>query len=158
MKWKYNFLLLLFFFSIKSPAFGKASVTGFMGNIEEITKANKSFRKVIYTGKKLQLVLMTLKPGEEIGLEMHKDTDQFFRIESGKGEVLINGKKSSIRENDSIFVPSGSKHNITNTGNSPLQLYTLYGPPNHKDQIIHETKQQAAESKKEDKFDGKTTE
>lgn len=132
--------------------------TGFIGNITEMTIENKNFRNVIYTAKKLQLVLMTLKSGEDIGEETHKDTDQFFRFEKGKGEVMIDGKKTSIKENDAVLIPAGSKHNVTNTGSGLLQFYTLYGPPTHKDKTVKETKNLADISKGKEKFDGKTSE
>lgn len=106
---------------------------GFVRNIEELTERNSDFRRVLYTGNYLQLVLMSLEPGEEIGEEVHDDRDQFFRIEQGEGEVLIDGRRTDIASDDAIIVPSGARHNVINTGNRPLRLYTLYGPPEHKD-------------------------
>ena len=129
---------------------------GFVEDIETITESNKDFRRVLYTAHHLQLVVMSLKPGEEIGEETHNDTDQFFRVEKGKGEVVINGETHKIRADDAIIVPAGARHNVINTGNKRLKLYTLYAPPQHRDGIVRKTKQEAAES--EEHFDGKTTE
>jgi mannose-6-phosphate isomerase-like protein (cupin superfamily) len=131
-------------------------MNGFVKGIEELTEANKDFRRVLYTGKHLQLVLMALKPGEEIGEEVHTDRDQFFRIEKGKGEVVIDGKRTGIKSDDAMLVPAGARHNVINTGDKPLLLYTLYGPPEHKDGIVRATKAEAEASKEH--FDGKTTE
>ena len=127
---------------------------GFVANIEELTTQNSDFRRVLYTGKNLQLVLMAIQPGEEIGEEVHDDRDQFFRIEKGTGEVWIDGSRSSVKDDDAIIVPAGARHNIVNTGNKPLQLYTLYAPPEHRDRVIQVTKADALE----EHFDGKTTE
>jgi mannose-6-phosphate isomerase-like protein (cupin superfamily) len=129
---------------------------GFVGDIEDQAEGNSDFRRVIYTGKNIQLVLMSLKPGEDIGEEVHKDRDQFFRIEKGKGEVLIDGKRSKIKGDDAVLVPAGARHNIINTGEKPLRLYTLYGPPEHRDGTVHATKADAQRMK--DHFDGKTSE
>lgn len=130
---------------------------GFKTNIENDTIENKNFRKVIYTAKKLQLVLMSLKAGEDIGEETHKDADQFFRFERGSGKCIIDGHEYRVKQGDVIVVPAGAKHNIINTNKEEeLKLYTLYGPPQHKDGIVRSTKQEA-EAKKE-AFDGKTTE
>ena len=131
-------------------------MNGFVKDIEELTEANKDFRRVLYTGKHLQLVLMALKPGEEIGEEVHADTDQFFRVEKGTGEILIDGNPASIKSDDAMIVPAGARHNVINTGDKPLLLYTLYGPPEHKDGIVRATKAEAEAS--EEHFDGKTTE
>lgn len=127
---------------------------GFVADIEKLTVENTDFRRVLYTGKYLQLVLMTLQPGEEIGAEVHEDHDQFFRIESGSGEVLIDGKRTPIKDDDAVIVPAGARHNVINTGDQPLALYTLYGPPEHRDGVVHATKAEASE----EHFDGKTTE
>ncbi|HLU19706.1 MAG TPA: cupin domain-containing protein [Pusillimonas sp.] len=127
---------------------------GFVDDIEKLTVENDLFRKVLYTGKHLQLVLMTLQPGEEIGSEVHEGHDQFFRIEEGKGEVVIDGKATAIEDDDAIIVPAGAEHNVINTGSEPLRLYTLYGPPEHRDGVVHATKA----DEKEEHFDGKTTE
>lgn len=129
---------------------------GFVDDIEKLTVENDLFRKVLYTGKNLQLVLMTLQPGEEIGAEVHEGHDQFFRIEEGEGEVVIDGKTSPIKDDDAIIVPAGAKHNVINTGSEPLRLYTIYGPPEHRDGVVHETKEKADAS--EEHFDGKTSE
>jgi mannose-6-phosphate isomerase-like protein (cupin superfamily) len=131
-------------------------MNGFVKDIEELTEANEDFRRVLYTGKHLQLVLMALKPGEEIGEEVHADRDQFFRVEKGKGEVVIDGKRTRIESDDAMLVPAGARHNVVNTGDRPLLLYTLYGPPEHKDGIVRATKAEAEASKEH--FDGKTTE
>ena len=133
---------------------------GFHDNIQEDTLENENFRKVLYTGKNMQLVLMTLQPGENIGME-HHDADQFFRFEGGVGQCIINGNEYDIKADDSIFVPGGAEHDVINTSDSELlQLYTLYGPPNHIDGAVHETKEDAdaAEKSGEDKPDGVTTE
>ena len=119
---------------------------GFIGNIEERTAANRDFRHVIYTGSHLQLVLMTLQPGKDIGEEVHEDTDQFFRVEQGKGEVVVDGKKTKIEAGTAIVVPAGARHNITNKGDEPLTMYTLYGPPQHADGTVHRTKGEAESS------------
>jgi mannose-6-phosphate isomerase-like protein (cupin superfamily) len=129
---------------------------GFVGDIEDQAEDNSDFRRVIYTSKNLQLVLMSLKPGEDIGEEVHKDGDQFFRIEKGKGEVLIDGKRSKIKGDDAVLVPAGARHNIINTGEKPLRLYTLYGPPEHRDGTVHATKADAQRLKEH--FDGKVSE
>ena len=129
---------------------------GFVQDIEELTERNSDFRRVLYTGKHVQLVLMFLKTGEDIGEEVHPDRDQFFRIEEGEGEVLIDGRKTTIEENFGIVVPAGARHNIRNTGDKPLKLYTLYGPPEHADGTVHETKADAEAS--EEHFAGQTTE
>jgi len=129
---------------------------GFVEDIEELTEDNKDFRRVLYTGKHLQLVLMALRPGEEIGEEVHEDHDQFFRVEKGKGEVWIDGERTKIKSDDAIIVPAGAKHNVINTGDKSLKLYTLYGPPDHKDGVVHKTKADAEAS--EEHFDGTTTE
>ena len=129
---------------------------GFVADIEELTEENSDFRRVLYTGKKLQLVLMAIKPGGEIGEEVHEDRDQFFRVEKGKGEVLIDGNPSKIKSDDAIIVPAGARHNIRNTGDKPLRLYTLYAPPEHRDGTVHVTKADTDASGEH--FDGKTTE
>jgi mannose-6-phosphate isomerase-like protein (cupin superfamily) len=129
---------------------------GFADNIEKLTTENDLFRKVLYTGQYMQLVLMSLKPGEEIGAEVHEDHDQFFRVEAGSGEVIIDGKTTPIQDDDAIIVPAGARHNVVNTGSEPLKLYTLYGPPEHREGVVHSTKAQADAS--DEHFDGKTTE
>jgi len=133
---------------------------GFHDDIEQDTLENDNFRKVIYTAKNMQLVLMTLKPGENIGSE-HHDSDQFFRFEAGVGECIINGNKYNVKDGDSILIPGGAEHDVINTSDTTaLQMYTLYAPPNHTDKIIHVTKEEAVKDEKsgKDKFRGKTTE
>ena len=127
---------------------------GLVEDIEKLTKENDNFRKVLYTGKHLQLVLMTLQVGEEIGAEVHETHDQFFRIEEGKGKVVIDDNTYDVEDDDAVIVPAGARHNVINTGDEPLRLYTLYGPPEHRDGVIHPTK--ADES--EEHFDGRTSE
>jgi mannose-6-phosphate isomerase-like protein (cupin superfamily) len=129
---------------------------GFVEDIEEMTEENSEFRHVLYTGKHLQLVVMALKPGQEIGEEIHSNRDQFFRIEKGKGEIEIDGNARKIKADDAIVVPAGARHNLVNTGSKMLKLYTLYGPPNHVDHLIQKTKAEADASK--EKFEGVTTE
>ncbi len=130
---------------------------GFKADLEKETKKNSYFRRVLYTAQHSQIVLMSLKPKEEIGEEVHKKIDQFFRFESGRGVVVINGVVHRIRDGDAILVPAGSRHNVINTSqNSALKFYTIYSPPDHKDKIIHRTKAEAMLKDKE--FDGKTTE
>lgn len=129
---------------------------GFVNDIEKLTEENSDFRRVLYTGKNMQLVLMALKPGEEIGSEVHEDRDQFFRVEAGAGAVFIDDVKSAVEADDAIIVPAGAKHNVVNTGSEPLKLYTLYAPPEHRDGTVHATK--AIADAQEEHFDGKTTE
>lgn len=130
---------------------------GYKTNIEKDTLANESFRKVLYTGKNSQLVLMSLKPKEEIGIEVHGDIDQFFRFESGNGIVYIDDMQYEVSDGDAVIVPAGSRHNVINTSDiESLKLYTIYSPPEHQDQIEHQTKEQAMSE--EEHFDGKTTE
>ena len=129
---------------------------GFIADIEKRTESNRDFRQVIYTGPHLQLVLMSLEPGGEIGDEIHEGTDQFFRIETGRGEVEIDGRVTRIETNMAVVVPSGARHNIRNTGPEPLRLYTLYAPPHHEDGTVHHTRADAERSTEH--FAGKTTE
>ena len=129
---------------------------GFVRNIESLTEQNSDFRRVLYTGKHLQLVLMTLPPGCDIGEEVHEDRDQFFRIEAGSGEVVIDGRRREVKADDAIIVPAGARHNVINTGSEALKLYTVYGPPEHRDGVVHATKAEADSS--EEHFDGVTTE
>jgi mannose-6-phosphate isomerase-like protein (cupin superfamily) len=116
---------------------------GFIGNIEDRTEENRDFRRVVFTGPYLQLVLMTLRPGEDIGEEIHADTDQFFRVEEGKGEVWINGQATHLDDDMAIVIPAGARHNIVNTGHKPLKMYTIYAPPHHADGTVHHTKADA---------------
>ncbi len=130
---------------------------GFRGNIEKDTLENGKYRKVLYTGKHSQLVLMSLRPKEEIGMEVHPDNDQFFRFESGQGKVIIDGTEYQVGDGVAVVVPAGARHNIVNTSASQdLKLYTIYSPAHHKDGIVRETKQEAEANEAE--FDGKTTE
>jgi mannose-6-phosphate isomerase-like protein (cupin superfamily) len=129
---------------------------GFVADIEDMTEQNMDFRRVLYTGRELQLVLMAIPPGEEIGEEVHEDRDQFFRVEQGEGEVLIDGHRTPIRSDFAIVVPAGARHNVRNTGSVPLKLYTVYGPPEHEDGTVHLTRADAMAS--HEHFSGKTTE
>lgn len=130
---------------------------GFKSNIEKDTLENNSFRKVLYTGFHLQLVLMSLKVGEEIGDEIHEKNDQFFRFESGTGRCTIDENEYEVTDGDVFIVPSGAKHNVINThATSELKLYTIYSPPNHQDQIVRNSKNDAENNP--EKFDGKVTE
>jgi mannose-6-phosphate isomerase-like protein (cupin superfamily) len=130
---------------------------GFRSNIENDTVKNTNFRKVLYTGANSQLVLMSLKPGEEIGLETHPDNDQFFRFEAGEGTVIIDGNTHEVEDGVAVIIPAGAEHNVVNTSDSEeLKMYSIYSPPHHKDQIVRGTKEEA-EANEED-FDGTTTE
>ncbi len=129
---------------------------GYSENIEELTKENTSFRKVLYTGEQSQLVLMSLLPGEDIGSEVHSDNDQFFRFESGNGKVIINETEYEVSDGSAVIVPKGATHNVINTGTDTLKMYTLYSPAHHKDGIIRITKAEALAN--EEEFDGKTSE
>ena len=133
-------------------------MNGYHDDIEQQTKGNTDFRRVLYTSKHLQLVLMSLKPGEEIGAEVHSDNDQFFRVDSGSGVVTIDGTDSKISDGYAVVVPAGARHNIKNDGDEPLKLYTLYGPPDHKDKTVHTTKADAEANHDADEWDGGTTE
>ena len=125
-------------------------MVGFIDNIEEKTEQNNFFRQVLYTGKHTQLVVMSLLPGEEIGMEVHPQVDQFFRIEEGRAKVIIDGEEHEVYEEFAIIVPAGSQHNVINTGSNPLKLYTLYSPPNHPDGTIHRTRAEAMAAEKEE--------
>jgi len=130
---------------------------GFNANIEKATLDNKNFRKVLYTSKHSQLVLMSVKPNEELGMETHPDNDQFFRFEQGQGKCIIDGHEYPLKNGSVIIVPAGAKHNIINTSaKEELKLYTIYSPAHHKDGIVRATKAEAVA--KEAEFDGKTTE
>jgi mannose-6-phosphate isomerase-like protein (cupin superfamily) len=133
----------------------KDTLKGFVTDIEKDTINNNYFRKVLYTGKKSQLVLMSLKRDEDIGEETH-DVDQFFRVDAGSGKVIINNKEHAIKDGVAFIVPAGVQHNVINTGKEDLKLYSIYSPPHHQDQIIHKTKEEAL--KDDEHFDGKTTE
>lgn len=129
---------------------------GFSGNIEELTEENTDFRRVLYSGTKLQLVLMSLAPGEEIGGEIHADTDQFFRFEDGEGRVVIDGNTHKVGPGAGVVVPAGAHHNVICTGHEALKLYTIYGPSHHQDQLVQKTKAEADVS--EEAFEGTATE
>jgi mannose-6-phosphate isomerase-like protein (cupin superfamily) len=127
---------------------------GFVEDIEKLTEDNDDYRRVLYTGKHLQLVLMALRPGEEVGEEVHETHDQFFRFETGVGVVVIDGVRNEVEADDGVIVPAGARHNVINTGTGPLKLYTIYGPPEHRDGVLQPTKA----DEREEHFDGKTTE
>ncbi len=130
---------------------------GYKANIEELTVANNNFRQVLYTGEQMQLVLMSLKPGEDIGSEIHPENDQFFRFDAGKGKVVINETEYEVSDGDAIVVPKGAEHNIINTSTTEdLKLYTIYAPSHHKDGVVRATKQEAMDN--EEDFDGVTSE
>ncbi len=130
---------------------------GYKSNVERDTLKNKNFRKVLYSGQHLQLVLMSLKPKEEIGAEVHAENDQFLRFEGGRGRVIIDKTTYNVKDGDAVIVPAGAKHNVINVSASEeLKLYTIYAPPHHKDQIVRKTKEEAEANDEE--FDGKTTE
>lgn len=128
---------------------------GYVQNIESIAVKNEEFRRVVYTAKNCQLVVMALKPKEEIGAEVHK-LDQFFRVEEGTGKVVLDGVRTDISSGFAVLVPAGMNHNIINTGSEPMKLYTIYSPPNHRDGVVHHTRTEA--EKDNEHFDGKTTE
>jgi len=128
---------------------------GFVKNIEDIAVENDAFRRVLYTAKNCQLVVMALKPKEEIGMEVHK-LDQFFRVEEGAGDAVLDGVRTAISAGFAVLVPAGTNHNIINTGSVPLKLYTLYAPPNHRDGVVHLTRDEAEADNEH--FDGRTTE
>lgn len=130
---------------------------GYKSNIEKETTGNKDFRRVVYTGHHMQLVLMSLRPGQDIGEEVHENVDQFFRFESGTGKCKVDEYEYDVKDGDAVIVPAGARHNVTNTSNEEeLKMYTIYAPPNHKDGIVRATKKEAEKNKEE--FDGKTTE
>jgi mannose-6-phosphate isomerase-like protein (cupin superfamily) len=132
-----------------------ATVKGYVQDIETIAIGNEDFRRVLYTARNCQLVVMALKPEEDIGAEVHK-LDQFFRVEAGRGEVVLDGVTTAIEPGYAMIVPAGTRHNIINTGTEPLKLYTLYAPPNHRDGVVHRTR--AAADADTEHFDGKTSE
>lgn len=130
---------------------------GYKGHIESLTTANTNFRQVLYTGQYMQLVLMTLQPGEEIGAEVHEGHDQFFRFESGTGKAVVDEQEYEVGDGDAVIVPSGANHNVINTSDTePLTLYTIYTPPEHRHDIVHATKAEADAD--DEHFDGTTTE
>jgi len=129
---------------------------GYVVNIEKITGRNSNFRQVLYTAKHSQLVVMSLKPGEEIGEEVH-NLDQFIRVEEGKGKAVLNGVEHFIEDGSAIVIPEGTKHNVINTSSDKeMKLYTIYSPPNHRDRVVHETREEAMAD--DEHFDGQTTE
>ena len=128
---------------------------GFVKDIEGLAIKNSDFRQVLYTAQHCQLVLMALKPTEEIGAEVHT-LDQFFRVEEGTGEAILDGVRTPLKAGFAVVVPAGAMHNIINTGNVPLKLYTLYSPPNHRDGVVHKTRADAEADNEH--FDGKITE
>ena len=128
---------------------------GYVQDIESIATDNDDFRRVLYTARNCQLVVMALKPQEEIGAEVHK-LDQFFRVEAGSGEAVLDGVRTAIQAGYAVIVPAGARHNIINTGSEPLKLYTLYAPPNHRDGVVHATRADAEADTEH--FDGKTSE
>jgi mannose-6-phosphate isomerase-like protein (cupin superfamily) len=131
---------------------------GYHDDIERQTVGNDDFRRVLYTGHHLQLVLMTLQPGDEIGAEVHEDRDQFFRFEEGRGQVDIDDNSYDVEDGSGVIVPAGARHNVRNTGDAPLKLYTLYGPPEHKDGVVQSTKAEADRRHPHEEWDGATTE
>ena len=131
---------------------------GYNENIETLTTQNGNFRRVLYTGKHLQMVLMTLQPGDEIGSEVHEDRDQFFRFEEGAGVVDIDGVENKVEDGSGVIIPAGARHNVHNTGDAPLKMYTLYSPPEHLDGITQATKADADARHHDEEWDGKTTE
>lgn len=134
---------------------------GYHANLEQLTLENQNFRQVLYTLKGMQLVVMSLQPGEDIGEEIHHENDQFFRFESGKGKVIIDDMVYEVEDGSTVVIPMGANHNIINTSDSePLKMYTIYTPAHHKDQVVHATKDiaEAAEHAGTDEFDGTTSE
>lgn len=130
---------------------------GFHTNIEKDTLENSNFRKVLYTGKHSQLVLMSLRPNEEIGMEIHADNDQFFRFEKGQGKCIIDGNEYELADGVAIIIPAGAEHNVINTSDTDdLKMYTIYSPVHHKDGIVRATKAKA--EAKDEEFDGVTSE
>ena len=130
---------------------------GFCSNIEKDTLENENFRKVLYTAKHCQLVLMSLAPNEEIGMEVHADNDQFFRFEKGQGKVVIDGNEYEVKDGFAVVVPCGAQHNVI-AGNEGLKLYTIYSPAHHVDGIVRATRAEAMDPANDEEFDGKTTE
>ena len=128
---------------------------GYVQNIETIATSNDDFRRVLHTARHCQLVVMALKPKEEIGAEVHQ-LDQFFRVEQGSGEAVLDGVRTAIQAGFAVVVPAGARHNIINTGTEPLRLYTIYAPPNHRDGVVHRTRADAEADTEH--FDGKTSE
>lgn len=154
---KYNGVNVLKVSGDEKTGIHKTGMKGFAVNLEEETRKNRDFRRVLYTGKNCQLVLMSLNPSEDIGLETHEDVDQFFRFEEGEGVVEIDGVNHAVKDGSGVIVPCGAMHNVTNTSETGvLKLYTIYSPPEHQDKVVRETKREALSD--EEHFDGKTTE
>jgi len=128
---------------------------GYIADIEKVTKENEDYRRVLYTSKNSQLVVMSIKPGDEIGMEVH-DLDQFIRIEKGSAKVVLDGNETEVKDDFAIVIPNGTNHNVINTGDSDLKLYSIYSPPEHRDGVIHKTKEEGDAD--DEHFDGKTTE
>ncbi|MEW6329269.1 MAG: cupin domain-containing protein [Candidatus Micrarchaeota archaeon] len=130
---------------------------GYVVSLEKETRDNSDFRRVLYTGKHSQLVLMSLKPGEEIGEEVHEEIDQFFRFDEGEGKVIIDGVEHRVADGSGVIVPAGARHNVVNTSESAdLKLYTIYSPPEHQDKVIRHSKKDALAMPEE--YDGRPTE
>ena len=127
---------------------------GYVDNIERLTLQNETFRTVLYTTPKSQLVIMTVQPGDDIGSEVHEEHDQFIRVEEGTGEAVLDGAIHPVADGFAVVIPAGTRHNVKNTGDVPLKLYTLYTPPEHRDGVVHETKDDVSE----EHFDGVTSE
>jgi mannose-6-phosphate isomerase-like protein (cupin superfamily) len=122
---------------------------GYVGPIEKLTLENENFREVLFTGKFCQLVVMSIKPGEDIGMEVHEHVDQFFRIDAGQAKVVMDGEESEVGDGDAIVVPAGTEHNVVNISDKDdLKLYTIYSPPNHPEGTVHKTKKEAEEAEK----------
>ena len=167
VEWRFavhDLVLLIKFRPIRRFLFGQARPTrqkwignmkGYVHSIEKVAEQNTTFRTVLYTAKNCQLVVMSLKPGEDIGAEVHK-LDQFFRVEEGEGKAVLDGVEHRIKPGFAILVPAGTRHNVINGPSGPMKLYTLYAPPNHRDGVVHATKADAEKDKEH--FDGKTTE
>jgi mannose-6-phosphate isomerase-like protein (cupin superfamily) len=131
-------------------------MAGYVADIEKETLGNENFRRVLYTAPHSQLVVMALKPGEDIGEEVHEDVDQFFRVEEGTGKAILDGREHEIGLASAVVVPAGTRHNIVAGPNAPLKLYTIYSPPHHRDGVVHATKEEAESD--DEHFDGKTSE
>ena len=153
------FLAVCFLVSVTAASVSPDQKKGLCINLEKATLKNDNFRKVLYTGQYNQLVLMSLKPHEDIGMEVHKDTDQFFYFMDGKGKCIVNGNEYEVRDGSAVFVPAGAHHNVINTmKNHDLKLFTTYSPPEHQDGIVRKTKAEANDPTKAESFNGKTTE
>ncbi len=149
--------LLLRILKLMGYAVWVSWMKGFDIDLEKETKKNADFRRVLYTAKNSQLVLMCLQPGEEIGMEVHPDRDQFFRFEAGEGKVVIDGVEHRVKDGSGVIVPAGAQHNVVNTSRKALlKLYTIYSPPEHQDRVVRHTKADAEAAPEE--FDGKASE